>query len=377
MKPIRMVDLQSQYYNIKEEIDNSIAQVLESTAFIGGSFVKEFEKNLSDYLGNPHVISCGNGTDALQVALMALNLPPDSEIITPAFTFVATAEVVKLLGHRVVFADVLPDTFNMDPVKLESCITENTRAIIPVHLFGQCADMDAIMTLAAKYDLYVIEDTAQALGAVYSSGSGKKAKAGTIGHIGTTSFFPSKNLGAYGDGGAVFTRDQKLADTMREIVNHGMSKQYIYNRVGVNSRLDGLQAAILNVKLQYLDDYNKARRNAALKYNEAFRDLITVQTPVESAFSTHIYHQYTLKIKDKRDAVLQYLEKKNIPCKVYYPVPLHQHDTYKVDHHAFMTDLTITDQLAKEVISLPMHSELHDEQIALITKTLSEAISTC
>ena len=374
MKPLRMVDLHTQYLNIKEEIDQAISEVLNATAFIGGPYVKSFENNLSSYLDGAKVIPCGNGTDALQVALMALDLPADAEVITPSFTFVATAEVVKLLGYKVVFADVDPNTFNIDPDKLEELITEKTKAIIPVHLFGQCADMDKIMAIADKHGLYVIEDTAQALGAIYTNAKGESHKAGTIGHIGTTSFFPSKNLGTYGDGGAVFTRDENLEIKMREIVNHGMSSQYIYNRVGVNSRLDGLQAAILDVKLKHLDSYNEARRNAALKYNEAFANDPNILTPVESGFSTHIYHQYTLKIKDRRDYLLQKLNERQIPCKVYYPVPLHQHATYVPDFKEKNTKLAVTDQLANEVLSLPMHTELSDEQIMFITKNVLEAI---
>lgn len=374
-----MVDLKGQYEDIKDEVNTSVIDVIESTAFINGPKVHEFQKNLEDYLGVKHVIPCANGTDALQIAMMGLGLKPGDEVITADFTFAATVEVIALLGLTPVLVDVNPDTFNIDVDAVKSAITPKTKAIVPVHLFGQCADMDAIMELANAHNLYVIEDNAQAIGATYTSKNGAKQKAGTIGHVASTSFFPSKNLGCYGDGGAIFTNDDDLAHTIRGIVNHGMYRRYYHDVVGVNSRLDSIQATILNIKLAKLDQYNKARQHAAKKYNEAFKNEEHIITPVtkESCGSTicdncdcHVFHQYTLKIKNAdRDALVKHLNDNGIPCGVYYPVPLHNQKAYQ-DSRYNEADFTVTNQLIKEVISLPMHTELDDEQIQFITSTI-------
>ncbi len=378
MKKIQMVDLKGQYEVIKDTVNNAVIEVIESTAFINGPKVHEFQKNLEHYLGVKHVIPCANGTDALQIAMMGLGLKPGDEVITADFTFAATVEVIALLGLTPVLVDVNPETFNIDVQAIKKAITPKTKAIVPVHLFGQCANMDAIMAIANEHNLYVIEDNAQAIGATYTSSDGTKHKAGTIGHVASTSFFPSKNLGCYGDGGAIFTNDDDLAHRLRGIVNHGMYRRYYHDVVGVNSRLDSIQAAILNTKLQYLDQYNKARQNAAIKYNEAFKNEANIITPVAnkacqgicSSCDCHVFHQYTLKVKNiNRDDLVQFLNDNNIPCGVYYPVPLHKQKAYE-DKRYNEDDFKVTNQLIKEVISLPMHTELDDEQINYITSKI-------
>jgi dTDP-4-amino-4,6-dideoxygalactose transaminase len=324
MRKIQMVDLKQQYQQIKTEIDNAIANVLDSCAFINGPAVKQFQGDLEKYLDVRHVIPCANGTDALQVALMALDLKPGDEVITSTFTFIATAEVIALLGLTPVLADVCSDTFNMDIHAVEKAITPKTKAIIPVHLFGQCADMEAILSIAAKHNLYVVEDNCQAIGSDYLFKDGTKKKAGTIGTVGCTSFFPSKNLGCYGDGGAIFTNQDELAHKMRGIVNHGMFTRYYHDLVGVNSRLDSIQAAILSVKLKNLDTYIQQRQKAAAYYSQAFASIENVRVPQTASFSSHVFHQYTLVVENiDRDKLIQYMSEKEIPVMIYYPVPLH------------------------------------------------------
>ena len=384
MNKIQMVDLKGQYEAIKESVNSAVLEVMESSAFVNGPKVHEFQKNLEDYLGVKHVIPCANGTDALQICMMGLGLKPGDEIITADFTFAATVEVIALLGLTPVLVDVYPDTFNIDVEAIKKAITPKTKAIVPVHLFGQCANMEAIMQLAEEHNLYVIEDNAQAIGANYTYKDGSKAKSGTIGHAGSTSFFPSKNLGCYGDGGAIFTNDDDLAHTIRGIVNHGMYRRYYHDVVGVNSRLDSIQAAVLNEKLPKLDTYNKSRQEAARKYNKAFEGIENITIPeVVSKSCTglcdncdcHVFHQYTLKIKGiDRDALAQHLNDKGIPCGVYYPVPLHSQKAYQ-DVRYNEEDFKVTNQLIKEVISLPMHTELDDEQIGFITKTVIDFVN--
>ena len=378
MKKIQMVDLKGQYDKIKAEVDQSVLEVLDSTAFINGPKVHEFQKNLEQYLGVKHVIPCANGTDALQIAMMGLGLKPGDEVITADFTFAATVEVIALLQLTPVLVDVDPVSFNIDIEAIEKAITPKTKAIVPVHLFGKCANMEAIMKIAEAHNLYVIEDNAQAIGAVYTYSNGKKAKAGAIGHVASTSFFPSKNLGCYGDGGAIFTNDDTLAHTIRGIVNHGMYVRYHHDVVGVNSRLDSIQAAILDIKLKHLDTYNKARQNAARKYNVAFAGHKKIVTPTGNSncngicdtCDCHVFHQYTLRVLDTdRDALASHLNEKGIPCGVYYPIPLHLQKAY-TDSRYNEKDFGVTNQLVKEVISMPMHTELDDEQIEFITKTV-------
>ncbi|GGH41146.1 Pleiotropic regulatory protein [Mangrovimonas yunxiaonensis] len=376
MKKIQMVDLKGQYSGIKNVVDPAIQEVIDTAAFINGPKVHEFQKNLETYLNVKHVIPCANGTDALQIAMMGLGLKPGDEVITADFTFAATVEVIALLGLTPVLVDVEPDTFNIDIAAIKKAITPKTKAIVPVHLFGQCANMEAIMEIAQANNLYVIEDNAQAIGATYTYSNGKKAKAGTIGHVASTSFFPSKNLGCYGDGGAIFTNDDDLAHTIRGIVNHGMYKRYHHDVVGVNSRLDTIQAAVLDAKLVHLDHYNAARRNAAHTYNEHFKDVSEITTPYEyGTADNHVYHQYTLKLSGvDRDALVQYLNDNNIPCGVYYPIPLHNQKAYQ-DTRYNEADFTVTNQLVKDVISLPMHTELDDEQIAFIANHVKTFIN--
>ncbi len=365
-----MVDLNGQYKKIKGEVDTAISTVIETTAFINGPQVKSFQKNLETYLDVKHVIPCANGTDALQIAMMGLGLEQGDEVITADFTFAATVEVIALLKLTPVLVDVEPDTFNIDIDALKKAITPKTKAIIPVHLFGQCANMEAVMQIAKEHNLYVIEDTAQAIGADFTFSNGTKKKAGTMGIVGTTSFFPSKNLGCYGDGGAIFTNDDDLAHTLRGIVNHGMYIRYHHDVVGVNSRLDSIQAAVLDIKLPHLDSYCAARKKAAEKYNSAFANSNKITTPVISDFTTHVFHQYTLKLKDvDRDALVQHLNENDIPCGVYYPIPLHSQKAYQ-DPRYKETNFTVTNELVKSVISLPMHTELEDEQIEFITETV-------
>jgi len=362
-----MVDLHGQYLKIKDEVDSAIQGVINSTAFIRGVDVREFQDELSAYLGVKHCIACGNGTDALQVAIMALELNPGDEIITTPFTFIATVEVIRLLGLKPVFVDVRPDTFNLDPELLEQVVTDRTRAIVPVHLFGQCADMGSVMDFARTYGLYVIEDNAQALGADFLPANGSVQKAGTIGHLGTTSFFPSKNLGAFGDGGALFSNDESFGKKAASLVNHGMQKQYYYDHVGVNSRLDTLQAAILRVKLDHLDDYHLLRQKAASWYDTSLSGIEGLQTPVRSPFSTHIFHQYTLQLEaSRRDKLKQYLQENGIPSQVYYPVPLHLQRAY-ADLNYREGSLPVSEELCNRVLSLPMHTEMEQDQLEYIS----------
>ncbi|MBK9477858.1 MAG: DegT/DnrJ/EryC1/StrS family aminotransferase [Bacteroidetes bacterium] len=372
MKKIQMVDLKSQYEKIKTEVDAAIMQVIENTAFINGPEVKAFQAELENYLKVKHVIPCANGTDALQIAMMALGLKPGDEVITANFTYVATAEVIALLGLTPVLVDVLPDTFDIDLAAVEKAITPKTKAIVPVHLFGQCADMEALMNLAKKHNLFVIEDTAQAIGADYTYSDGSKHKAGTMGSVGCTSFFPSKNLGCYGDGGAIYTNDDALAKSIRMIANHGQSVLYYHDSIGVNSRLDSIQAAILRIKLRELDGYAKARNAAAAYYDKAFANHPKVKTPARAKNSTHVFHQYTLQLKGvDRAALKDYLASKDIPAMIYYPVPLHLQKAY-TDARYKAGDFPVTEQLCATVISLPMHTELDAETLKYIT---SEVLS--
>ncbi len=367
MKKLQMVDLRSQYLSIKTEIDKGIQDVIDSCAFINGPAVQLFQKNLEQYLGVKHVIPCANGTDALQVAMMALNLKPGDEVITTSFTFIATAEVIALLQLTPVLVDVDPDTFNIDPKAIERAITPKTRAIVPVHLFGQTAPMEEIMEIAEKHHLYVIEDNCQAIGSDYIFNDGLRKKAGSIGHIGCTSFFPSKNLGCYGDGGAIFTNDDELAKQMRVVVNHGMTVRYYHDYVGVNSRLDSIQAAILNVKLAHLDEYAAKRRAAADFYDKAFENHPNLKTPARYGKSTHVFHQYTLVTQNvDRKALIEYLTAKEIPAMIYYPVPLHMQKAY-LDPRYKPGDFPVTEHLSETVFSLPMHTELEEDQLSYIT----------
>ncbi len=370
MKKIQMVDLQGQYAKIKSEVNTAFESVLDTAYYIGGPEVKGFGSDLEEYLDVKHVIPCANGTDALQIAMMGLGLEQGDEVITVDFTFAATVEVIALLKLTPVLVDVEADTFNIDIDALKKAITPKTKAIVPVHLFGQCANMEAVMEVAAAHNLFVIEDNAQAIGADYTFKDGTKKKSGTIGNVGTTSFFPSKNLGCYGDGGAIFTNDDDLAHTIRGIVNHGMYKRYYHDVVGVNSRLDSLQAAVLQIKLPLLDGFCDARRSAANYYSNAFANNPNIVTPVISDFTTHVFHQYTLKITNgKRNELHQHLLDNNIPNAIYYPVPLHAQKAYK-DERYNEADFKVTNQLIDEVISLPMHTELDEEQLAFITKTI-------
>ena len=361
-----MVDLLTQYEHIRPEIDEAITRVVRSSAYINGPEVKDFATELEAYLGAKHVIPCANGTDALQIAMMALNLRPGDEIITANFTYVATAEVIGLLHLRPVLVDVLPGTFNIDPAAIERAITPRTRVIVPVHLFGQCADMEPILAIARKHNLHVVEDTAQAIGATYTFSDGRTAQAGTMGDIGCTSFFPSKNLGCMGDGGAIFTQNDDLAAALRMIANHGQSRQYYHDRVGVNSRLDSIQAAILRIKLRKLNEYIAARQRAAAFYDAAFGNNPHLSIPSHSSSSTHVFHQYTLQLhKGNRDELREFLQTKGIPCMVYYPVPLHEQKAYR-DERYKSGDFPVTEALCSTVFSLPMHTELDNEQLQFI-----------
>jgi UDP-2-acetamido-2-deoxy-ribo-hexuluronate aminotransferase len=373
MKKIQMVDLISQYQKIKDEVKVELDKVLDSAMFINGPAVKEFQVALESYLDVKHVIPCANGTDALQVALMAYDFPEGSEIIVPSYTFVATVEVIALLGFKPVFVEVYPDSFNLDIQDLEKRITDKTVAVIPVHLYGQCVDMEKIMTIAIERNLIVVEDTAQAIGADYSFSNGKKVKAGTVGHAGSTSFFPSKNLGCYGDGGAIMTNDDELAAKMRMIVNHGQSKRYYHDSIGVNSRLDAMQAAVLKVKLKYLDGYNEARRLVADKYDKAFSVSDRITTPFRSEFSTHVFHQYTIKLANgvDRDELNAFLSERNIPSMIYYPVPNHLQKAYR--YYGYQEgDFPLTEDLCSRVISFPIHTEMEPEQQQLIIDAVLE-----
>lgn len=359
---IQMVDLKGQYMKIKPEVDAAIQEVIDNTAFINGPVVKEFAQNLSEYMGGCHVITCANGTDALQIALMALDLKPGDEVIVPAFTYVASAEVIGLLGLTPVMVDVDYETFNVTVENIKKALSDKTKAIIPVHLFGQSCDMEPILTFAREHNLYVIEDNAQAIGAEYTFSDGHKEKTGTMGTIGCTSFFPSKNLGCYGDGGAIFCKDEELAEKLRMIANHGQRVKYHHSVIGCNSRLDSIQAAILNVKLKHLDEYGKARYAAASYYTEKLKAFDPEEkffiTPKELEQSTHVYHQYTLKIKNgQRDALKQFLEDAGIPSMIYYPLPLQEQEAFKPITRA-AEDLTISKDIAYSVLSMPVHTEM-------------------
>jgi dTDP-4-amino-4,6-dideoxygalactose transaminase len=363
-RKLQMVDLAAQYKGIKEEVEAGLAQVLESCAFINGPAVQSFKADLGAYLGAKHVIPCGNGTDALQLALMALELQPGDEVIVPSFTYVATTEVIALLRLKPNFIEVDPGTFNLNPELIEQSITPRTKAIMPVHLFGQSADMEAIMNIANKHNLYVVEDNAQAIGADFTFSNGKKQRTGTIGHIGCTSFYPSKNLGAYGDAGAIMTNDDELGPKIQMMANHGQTKRYYHDMIGVNSRLDSFQAVVLGAKLKRLDEYNSSRSTAADIYDRLLSDLSEVSPPVRASNSTHVFHQYTLRAQ-KRDELAAFLVEKGIPNMIYYPVPVHRQKAYSDWYNG--EDLTITDRLCDEVISLPMHSELtEDDQIYVV-----------
>ncbi|MDR6513908.1 DegT/DnrJ/EryC1/StrS family aminotransferase [Chryseobacterium camelliae] len=371
MKKIQMVDLQSQYYKIKNDVDNAVLNVMDSAAFINGPEVKSFQNELESYLDVQHVIPCGNGTDALQIALMALDLKEGDEVITADFTFAATVEVIHLLKLKSVLVDVDYDTFTISTEQIRKAITPKTKAIIPVHLFGQCADMEEIIKIAKEHNLYVIEDNAQAIGAEYTLSDGSVKKSGTMGTLGTTSFFPSKNLGCYGDGGALFTNDDALAHRIRGIVNHGMYERYYHDEVGVNSRLDSVQAAILRKKLPHLDTYNEARRKAAEYYDEAFAGHDQILTPKRAENSSHVFHQYTLRILNgQRNELQKFLTEKDIPAMIYYPVALRKQKAYFQDSND--ADFENTDKLLDQVISLPMHTELDDEQLKYITDAVLE-----
>lgn len=373
-KKIPMVDLRSQYLRIKGEVDAAMAEVISSTAFINGPAVKEFQADLEKYLGVKHVIPCANGTDALQIAMMGLGLKPGDEVITASFTYVATAEVIALLGLTPVLVDVDPLTFTIDVTAVERNITPKTKAIVPVHLFGQCADMEALMKLAEKHSLFVIEDVAQAIGADYTFSDGRRTKAGCIGHVGCTSFFPSKNLGCYGDGGALYTNDDALAANFRMIAHHGQSKQYQHDVVGVNSRLDTLQAAVLKVKLARLDEYAAARQNAAAHYDKAFSGHTKLTIPARTDRSTHVFHQYTLLLKGvDRDRLREGLAAKGISSMVYYPIPLHMQKAFATDRYR-KGDFPVTEKLCDTVLSLPIHTEMDEETLSYVSAGVLELL---
>ena len=370
-----MVDLKTQYDKIKVQIDMAIEKVINSTSFIRGPEVKEFENNLAHYLNVRHVIGCANGTDALQVCLMALDLKPGDEVITPDFTFIATVEVIALLGLTPVLVDVDPVTFNINPESIKKSITGKTKVILPVHLFGQCANMNEIMKIAGEHNLYIIEDTAQATGAEFFYNNGNTLKAGTMGTMGCTSFFPSKNLGCYGDGGAIMTNNNDLAEKVRIITNHGMKIRYYHDMIGVNSRLDTIQAAILNVKLSSLDEYNAARQVAAAYYNKELSNINEIILPGKAEYTNHIYHQYTIRLKDlDRQKLQDYLKSKGIPTMIYYPIPLHRQKAF-LGLNYNDAQFPVTEELCKTVLSLPMHTELDNEQLGYITYHIKEFIS--
>lgn len=375
MRKLQMVDLKSQYDKIKEEVNASIQEVLDTTTYINGPLVHQFQADLEAYLGVKHVIPCANGTDALQIAMMGLGLQPGDEVITADFTFAATVEVIALLQLTPVLVDVDLNNMNISLERIRQAITPKTKAIVPVHLFGRAANMDAIMEIANEHNLFVIEDNAQAIGADYTSKDGSKRKVGTIGHVGATSFFPSKNLGCYGDGGAIFTNDDALAHTLRGIVNHGMYERYHHDVVGVNSRLDSIQAGVLKAKLPHLDTYNKARQEAARKYSAALGANPNIWAPtICDACDCHVFHQYVIRILNgKRDGLLAHLQGMGIPCAIYYPIPLHRQKAY-LDARYREEDFPVTNQLVDEVIALPMHTELDNEQIKFITDAILEFV---
>lgn len=380
MKPVHMVDLKQQYLKIKDKVDAAIAEVLDNTAFIGGPQVNDFSKNLANYLGAKHVIPCANGTDALQIAMMALDLQPGDEIITPSFTYVATTEVIALLRLKPVFVEVNTKTFCVDPEAIRKAITPKTKAIVPVHLYGHACEMEEIMAIAKEHNLFVIEDNAQAIGSDYTFGDGTKQKTGSIGTIGCTSFFPSKNLGCYGDGGAICTNDDSLAEKLKMIANHGQSKRYYHDIVGCNSRLDAMQAAILNIKLPLLDQYIEARRKAADFYDKAFAGNEKITTPFRADYCTHVFHQYTLilenvdNVESFRDSLVAFLAENDIPSMIYYPVPAHKQKMFAAFGGADY-NLEKTDWLTHRVISLPIHTELDEEQQKYITQKVLEYIN--
>ncbi|MGB3006986.1 MAG: DegT/DnrJ/EryC1/StrS family aminotransferase [Chitinophagaceae bacterium] len=372
MRPIQMVDTKTQYYKIKTEVDRAVLNVMESTAFINGKPVHEFAASLSSYLTVKHTIPCANGTDALQIAMMALGLQPGDEVITPSFTYIATTEVIALLRLTPVFVEVDEKTFCIDPAAIEKAITPKTKAIVPVHLYGHAAPMEEIMAIAQKYNLFVIEDNAQAIGCDYIFADGSKQKTGTIGHIGCTSFYPSKNLGAFGDGGAIFTNDDHLAVKMKMVANHGQSKQYYHDVVGCNSRLDTIQAAILDIKLTHLDEYITARRNAADFYDQAFAKHTKITTPFRADYSNHVFHQYTILLEDiDREGLKQHLAANGIPSMIYYPVPGHKQQMFE-QFDVASQPMPVTDWLTERVISLPIHTELDEEQLSFISSTVLE-----
>lgn len=371
MENIQMVDVKGQYQHIKEEVDAAVLEVVGSAAYINGPWVKEFQANLEKYLGVKHVIPCGNGTDALQIALMALDLKPGDEVIVPAFTYVATAEVIALLRLIPKMVDVDPLTFNITAEIIEKAITPKTKAIVPVHLFGQSCDMEAIMKVAEKHNLHVIEDNAQAIGADFTFSDGHIKKTGTIGHVGCTSFYPSKNLGAYGDGGAMFTNDDDLAAKLRTVANHGQNRRYYHDEIGVNSRLDSIQAAILDIKLKHLDKYASARQAVASAYDNAFNKIEGLQVPNREKKSSHVFHQYTLLVKGgKREELQNWLKEKNVPSMIYYPVPLYEQNAYKGEFSGGVDYLPVTDSLCKEVLSLPIHTEMKDDVLNYIINSV-------
>ena len=365
-----MVDLKGQYAKIHEKIDSAVLKVIRDGHFVNGPEVGSFTKDLSHYLNGAHVIPCANGTDALQVAMMALGLKPGDEVIVPAFTYVATAEVIGLLQLTPVMVDVDPYSYNMTVEHIKAAVTSKTKAIVPVHLFGQCADMEPILTFAKEKGLYVIEDTAQAIGAVYTFSDGRKMQAGTMGHIGCTSFFPSKNLGCYGDGGAIYTMDAELATRIKMVANHGQEKKYVHKYIGVNSRLDTIQAAVLSIKLKHLDMYSTARKEAADRYDSLLKDVSEINIPFRAPNSSHVFHQYTLVVKNgKRDALKAHLEAANIPAMIYYPVPLNEQEAYQ-SIGKVVGSLAVTQELCSSVLSLPMHTELPEEQQVFITDAI-------
>ncbi|MBN3583050.1 DegT/DnrJ/EryC1/StrS family aminotransferase [Algoriphagus aestuarii] len=370
MSRIQMVDLRSQYERIKPEVDRAIQEVLNSTAFINGPEVKLFAEELAKYTGSEFVIPCANGTDALQIAMMALGFEPGDEVIVPTFTYVATVEVIALLGLKPRFVDVLPDTYELDPNGLEKALTPQTVGIVPVHLYGQCTNMENVLSFAKKNKLKVIEDTAQAIGAVYTYSDGSKSQAGTIGDVGTTSFFPSKNLGCFGDGGAMFTQDSELAERLRMVANHGQKKKYYHDSIGVNSRLDTLQAAILRVKLGHLNRYSASRNEVADRYDDAFRGLPMVKIPKRAKNSSHVFHQYTLQVEGgRRDEMKAFLQEKGVPSMVYYPVPLHLQNAYR-EFGYNEGDFPVAESLCKKVLSLPIHTEMNLDDQDFIIKTV-------
>lgn len=375
MRPIQMVDTKTQYHKIKNEVDKAVIDVMESSAFINGKIVQDFSANLSSYLGIKYTIPCANGTDALQIAMMALGLQPGDEVITPSFTYIATTEVIALLKLTPVFVEVNPQTFCIDPAAIEKAITPKTKAIVPVHLYGHAAPMEEIMAIAKKHNLFVIEDNAQAIGCDYIFSDGSKKKTGTIGHIGTTSFYPSKNLGAFGDGGAIFTNDGDLAVKLKMMANHGQSKQYYHDVVGCNSRLDSIQAAILNIKLKHLDEYCDARRKVADYYDKAFASNPKIKTPFRAAYSRHVFHQYTLILEGvDRNGLKQFLADNNIPAMIYYPVPGHKQKMFEQFNTASQV-MPVTDWLTERVISLPVHTEMDEEQLNFITTRVLEFVN--